>query len=212
MEKKILVTLISVVAVFLVFSSMSNPVAAETETSTNPVVVETDTATEPVLAQLSQPLQSKPLPAQVQLINPATKQIIGYYDRIKKLLVFTVRRLTIPRNLILRVSNKEYNVLMQQYNEMARTNLKYMDKHVMQTYYGCRGDVTVIYDGVALDGCRPPGGTGGGGGTTSSDNCVGLCWYMAEGGAYCRGCCTPTGPGLCFCWEECSDYMSSIAQ
>jgi hypothetical protein len=84
MKKKALVILISVITILLVFSSsISNPVAAERETTTKRVP-----------ARVSKPAQIR---------DRRTGQIVGYVDPKTKDLIFTNRKIKIPRSGITRV-------------------------------------------------------------------------------------------------------------
>ena len=167
--------------------------------------------TPPAQAQ-TQAKEQNQTQAQTKLIDPATKQIIGSYDPIKKVLVFPKRNMAIPRKLIVPVSEKEYELLKQQADEMSGKKLKPKMQQapskevVAQPWDG----PVVIVDGCRIDGNLPSGALGGGGGGSDSDNCVGLCWDMREGGARCQGCCRPVSKDACACWEACADFTSTL--
>jgi len=145
----------------------------------------------------------------VELRDPATKAVVGWYDPTKKVLVFPAKNMGIPRAQVNRVSAKDFVRLRKLSQDVERGSLKAMKPPPrMQTVTGRPATATVICDGVVLDGNLPSGAVGGG----SSDKCVGLCWDMAEGGARCHGCCVPIAGDACYCYESCSDSMSSTAK
>lgn len=165
------------------------------------------------LAILSLSAIATPIQAQTKLIDPETKHVIGTYDKTKKVLVLPKRNLALPRKRILRVSDRDYKLLMQRCTEMKASNLKYFQNppSQMQTSTGDWNAAAIIVDGITTDQL-PPAGARGHSEPPASDKCVALCWYMAEGGASCQGCCVPVSKDACTCWEECTDSMSSIAK
>jgi hypothetical protein len=141
-----------------------------------------------------------PIPTmrKASLIPLKIGQIVGYVDPKTKDLIFTNRKIKIPRSGTTRVSKEGYELLRQHYGLAPAGTMKpRMVKHL---------NVFLPAPHISgIGGGRGGGGAGGGGNCGSS--C--WCWYISEGGAMCQGCCIDVGNGYCSCWEFCVDVSSS---
>jgi hypothetical protein len=173
--------LVTVISVVVILLALSSSMS-------NPVAAEPETATKPVLAQVKKPRQSQP----AQLKDSVTGQIIGYVDPKTKNLVFTRRNIMIPRSGIARVSKEEYELLKQHYGLAPAGTMK-------PRYAKPLPRVIPAPVNPSTHFLAPK----------EAPACESSCWYMSEGGAMCRGCCTDVGGGYCSCWEECTDTSSS---
>lgn len=150
--------------------------------------------------------------AQVRSLTPilerATGKVVGYKVPKTGNLVFTTLNRVIRSGRIQHVTKEEFQRLMNKYGcaqaSISDSQLKMMGRlpRLAQAFWNEWDRRTTDPN----DDWYSPAGGGGG----SGDDCVELCWIMAEGGAKCEGCCRPVGDGACFCWESCSDFASSL--
>jgi hypothetical protein len=160
------------------------------------------------------PRQAVPLPRpQVRSLTPilarSTGKVVGYKDPKTGNLVFTTMNRVIRSGRIQHVSKEEFERLMKKYGcnqgSISDSQLKMMGRapRLAQAFWN-------EWDKRTADPNDDWYSPAGGGATEGNDDCVELCWLLAEGGAKCQGCCKPIGDGACYCWEYCSDYASSI--
>lgn len=148
--------------------------------------------------------------AQVRSLTPilerSTGKVVGYKDPKNGNLVFTTLNRVIRSGRIQHVSKEELARLMKKFGcaqaSISDSQLKTMGRipRLAQAFWEEWDRRTTDPND---DWYSPSGGAG-------SDDCVDLCWIMAEGGAKCEGCCRPAGGDACFCWESCSDFSSSL--